>query len=129
MLNPSEIKAINFCKGVNLHIEDLRKIVAEYFDWDVEDTADKDIADFLYGIWYQTRINENKFSDEFRDLNFSIFNSLFDVNPEVYGLKRDKNTHWQNLCAILVSRIRLTNVDKLDSLGYVSNRPQGNNNP
>lgn len=125
MFTSLEIRLIQICKSKKPDIKELYAAVEYFLEWEEELVNAEDVAGFLIDIVNKVQQNPETVGQVY----FSIIQSLFNENPENFGLIRDKSDSWQNLVAILVSRIRLTEVHKLANLGYVSERPQGNNNP
>lgn len=125
MFTSLEIRLIQICKSKKPDINGFYWTVAQFTHQEVEFTDAEDVAMYLMDIFY--KINGGSLT--LGELYLSLIKALFNENPQNFGLIRDKTDSWQNLVAILVSRIRLTEVHKLANLGYVSERPQGNNNP
>jgi hypothetical protein len=125
MFTSLEIRLIQICKSKKPDIKELYAAVGCFLELDEEGIDAEDVAAFLIDI--VNKIHERR--ETVGQIYFSVIQSLLNENPQNFGLIRDKSDSWQNLVAILVSRIRLTEVHKLANLGYVSERPQGNNNP
>lgn len=125
MFTPLEIRLIQICKSKKPDIKEFYSAVGYFSALDEEFVDAEDVAGFLFDI--VNKIQQNP--ETVGQVYFSVIQNLFNENPDNFGLIRDKTDSWQNLVAVLVSRIRLTEANKLVSLGYVTNRPQGNNNP
>lgn len=101
-LNDWDYKLIHLCKSRAPKIEDFKSFWAERCALNIDYVNVVDICDNLIEIVDECGVKNDRYSCSL----FEIIKNLSPGDQWKYGLKRDKNNYWENVLAVMVSKIQ-----------------------